>query len=52
MQEIVLPVDIMLNVGSPRSFVSVDDFVSRLRNRLSTVIDGDQARASELQKTF
>uniref|UniRef100_A0A671YZ42 Integrase catalytic domain-containing protein n=1 Tax=Sparus aurata TaxID=8175 RepID=A0A671YZ42_SPAAU len=54
-QEIVLPVDIMLNVGNQESFASVDNYVSRLRDTLSTVIEAvkrHQAKASEQQKMY
>lgn len=52
-QEIVLPVDIMLKVNNQESFTSVDEYVSRLRDTLSTVVEAvkrHQSRASQQQK--
>ena len=52
-QEIVLPVDVMLNIDNRESFTSVSEYVSRLRETLSTVVEAvkkHQARASGHQK--
>lgn len=52
-QEIVLPVDIMLNLGGEDRLSSVTEYVSRLRDTLSTVVDtvrGYQIKASGRQK--
>uniref|UniRef100_A0A3B4WPR7 Integrase catalytic domain-containing protein n=1 Tax=Seriola lalandi dorsalis TaxID=1841481 RepID=A0A3B4WPR7_SERLL len=52
-REIVLPIDIMLNLGSKEQFSSANDYVSRLSETLSTVVAAvkrHQARASERQK--
>lgn len=49
-QEIVLPVDVMLGVGPQETFTSVDNYVSRLRETLCTVVEAvkkHQAKASE-----
>lgn len=49
-REIVLPVDIMLNLDTQEHFSSVNDYVSRLGETLSTVLGAvkrHQARASE-----
>ncbi len=49
----MLPVDIMLNVGSQESFTSVDDYVCKLRDTPSTLTEAGkrhQIRASEHQK--
>uniref|UniRef100_A0A3P9JI01 Integrase catalytic domain-containing protein n=1 Tax=Oryzias latipes TaxID=8090 RepID=A0A3P9JI01_ORYLA len=52
-REIVLPVDIMLNVGKHEIFSSADEYVSRLQETLSSVVDAvkrHQTRASGRQK--
>lgn len=52
-REAVLPVDVMLNVGNQESFSSVDDYVSKLNDTLSSVVEAvrrHQAKASEQQK--
>uniref|UniRef100_A0A3B3C356 Integrase catalytic domain-containing protein n=1 Tax=Oryzias melastigma TaxID=30732 RepID=A0A3B3C356_ORYME len=52
-QEIVLPVDVMLNVGENRAFSSVDEYVTRLQETLSSVVDAvrrHQAHATAQQK--
>lgn len=52
-QEIVLPIDIMLNLDTQEHFSSVNDYVSRMRETLSTVVEAvrrHQSRASEKQK--
>ena len=52
-QEIILPVDLMLNVGKGETVTSVTEYVSKLAETLSTVmgaVRGHQARASGRQK--
>lgn len=52
-REMVLPVDIMLEVGGGEEFTSVNAYVSRLMETLSTVVEAvkkHQAKASRQQK--
>ena len=52
-QEIILPVDIMLNLDNGGRYSSATEYVSRLFDTLSTVVDavkGHQVRASTGQK--
>jgi len=52
-KEIILPVDVMLNLGGGERFSSVSEYVSRLLETLSTVVEavkGHQLRASVKQK--
>jgi hypothetical protein len=52
-QEIVLPVDVMLNLDNGEQFSSASEYVARLLETLSTVVDavkGHQLRASRKQK--
>lgn len=52
-QEIVLPVDVMLNLGEGEKFTSASEYVSRLWETLSSVVDavrGHQLKASGRQK--
>ena len=52
-QEIILPVDLMLNLSGGERFPTATEYVSRLADTLSTVIGavrGHQARASGKQK--
>lgn len=52
-QEIVLPVDVMLNLDGGERFSAATEYVSRLGDTLSTVVGairGHQARASGRQK--
>ena len=53
-REVVLPLDIMLRVDNQEPFLPVSEYVSRLRDTLSTVVEavkGHQAKASRQQKT-
>lgn len=52
-QEIVLPVDVMLNLGNGETFASASEYVAKLFDTLSTVVEavkGHQLRASRRQK--
>uniref|UniRef100_A0A8C2FFZ9 Gypsy retrotransposon integrase-like protein 1 n=1 Tax=Cyprinus carpio TaxID=7962 RepID=A0A8C2FFZ9_CYPCA len=52
-QEIVLPLDVMLNVGHQKQFLSASEYVNGLANTLSTVVEAvkrHQAKASGQQK--
>lgn len=52
-KEIVLPVDVMLNLGDGERFSSASEYVARLLETLSTVVEavkGHQLRASVKQK--
>lgn len=53
-REVVLPVDVMLDLDSGEKFASVNEYVSRMADTLSTVVPAvqrHQARASQQQKT-
>lgn len=52
-KEIVLPVDVMLNLGGGETFSSTSEYVARLLETLSTVVEavkGHQLRAAVKQK--